>query len=239
MRTVFLGNIAIFLACCIMFAGCSSIPSYNFKVSQTVVRSAIQENNSPRELNNKALVLFFTQDKKQENIKIKHKIKDDYGETVVDKDSFAAFIVAPGVYAVNSTENTFEENKCYFFVVKDKKVSPIAANIFQEQCAKKFLVKKCSYFGDVRDVSSYFSNKVSGGEVFLHNTKVVFFSIGVAIVVVVLCAGFFYIFLFTVKHSQPEQTVIINNNSSISPNAYGPGVHADPHGRPVKTVPVY
>lgn len=230
----FLGNLAAFLACCILFAGCNSVSTYNYKVSQTIIRSAVQENSSPKELSEKALIIICTSEKEKQSVKLCN--QKEKASASVDKESFAAFLVPEGQYSINTcTISKIEKNKCYVFVVSPSKVYSISINDFQKNHSKKFLSKECTADGDISTAEKYFTNKVSRLEVFGHNTGVVFVAIGYVVLYAILVAGIILLVLIELRTSAgPSNT---QNNITIytyKKDAYGLGVHADSYGRPFK-----
>lgn len=168
MKTNVLYLIIGFLSSLWLVTGCNSVSTFNYSVSQTVIRSALEENTE--ELKNKSLVIFCTPEK-TETINIKHSNKDDYGKAAIDKHSFAAFIVDPGKYFLNSTSSTtLDPDKAYFFIVQNQEILPISKDVFEKQYSRKFLVEQCSFFGSVQCVDAYFPSKVSTAEMWGYYT---------------------------------------------------------------------
>jgi hypothetical protein len=236
MESVFSSIIACVVSS-ILLVGCNSVSTFNYRTSQNVIRSAVAENDSPKELQGNALVLLITDGEKAQNVSIKHEEKQDHGQATIDGDSFAAFIVSPGIYRANNLKITIEPDKCYFFVVKDGNAFPMSMTAFQKQCNSKYLVEHCLYFGGVQNCDSYFSDKVSGWEVAGHNIGVVIGTTFIVLGVIVLAGGL--VFLALVEARSGQNTTVTTVVNEIHPNAYGPGIHSDEYGRPVKVVPAY
>ena len=148
--------------------GCKSVSTHDYKISQNVIRSAFEEN--PKDLQNKALVLICTP-QKIADVKIKHSLKEDYGNAKISKHSFAAFVVEPGSYILNANDKIdLQKDKAYFFVFQNKKLAPISKEVFKKQYSSKFLVEQCSYFGNVQSVDDFFPDKVSTAELWGYYT---------------------------------------------------------------------
>ena len=219
----------------ILLWGCNSVSTFNYSTSQTVIRSAIAESKTPNELKNKSLIVFITNDKRY--VGFDHIKKADYGDAVIDKDSFAAFLVDPGEYSLGADKFEFEANKCYFFFVDQYDYSPISVEVFQKSGINRYLVEQSNYYGEVHSVENYFSNKVSWWEVTGHNIGVVIGKTFIVLGCVVLAGGLVFIALVEAKAGRTTTTTTIINE--IRPNVYGPGIHSDEYGRPVKVVPAY
>lgn len=232
-----LSLISVLLSFCLILSGCNSVATCNFEVSQTVLRSSIQETESPKELGERSLVLIFAPYKGKHNIKLQHKDKADYGEALIDSDSFAAWVVPAGKYTLNTkTEATINPGGCYFFTVSNGVVSPISFENFKKSFAEKYMVKQSQVYGDVRTVEDFFTCKVSGAEAFGHDVGVIIGYIGVAIAAILVVAIF--VAMMRSGHS-PRLYSSPAPHGQVKPNAYGPGIHSDQYGRPVKIAPAY
>lgn len=220
-------NAVLLLLCCVLFCGCSSIETYSYRVSQTVARTAIQENKNPKELQFRALVILCCSGDGTKTAKIRNNNNMDYGEAVIDKDSFAAFLVDPGYYNVNWKPFYITGNKCYFIHVTDTDANLISTSSFEKYHADKFLVKNCNVYGEVRSAENCFVDKVSGWEVFGHNTWVTTKYTLIGIGYTALAAGIILLIMMEAKASAPKTEIHFDN-----------GIW-DQYGRPVRVVPAY
>lgn len=215
----------------ILFVGCNAISTFNYQTSQSVFRSAIAESKKPKELNGQALIVFVSEDNKW--VRFQHTENKSFGSTTIDKKSFAAFVAKPGPYKYQEEILSLEPNKCYFVLAHNKGFSFISAEDYEKNYkSDRYLVKESLFCGDVRSAADFFTNKVSGVEVFFHYFGV---GLGVAcqIVVITIIVGLFV--LLIVAEAKSGQSSSINTISvpqkKITPNAYGPGVHMDQYGR--------
>lgn len=219
-------NAVLLLLCCVFLCGCNSIATYSYSVSQTVARTAIQESKEPKELNGKALVILYTSGNTKINANIRNSQNSDYGEAVIDGESFAAFMVVPGNYHINWKPFAISANECHFVYVDQSSASPVSSYTFKNYCSDKFLVKNCRIYGNVYSVENSFVSKVSGWEVFWHNTwattKYTFKGLGY----VIIGAGIVFLLLMEAK----AESGGYNNPPPVYNNYYI---------RPIKVVPSY
>ena len=222
----------------ILLVGCQSVATFSYGISRTVERSAYLENGSSNELKNKWLLIVGTSEKKAFEFKLKREGApwNQYCIAKIDDESFCAFILDPGLYWLDERFAmwSFLPGDVLFIEATPTKAKKIPAAFYKKKFADRYLSKEIiSTDNSISAANDFFTSKVAWYEYLGHYSWEATKAFGKACFWIMIAA---VIVLLIHESSQAETTTIINE---ISPNAYGPGIHADEYGRPVRVVPAY